>query len=565
MSRANAITIRRQRKGGYAETHSAGRSGNVILCMSCRYFGAAEVIESTVLAARKLERCPECKSLNYEYKELKMGIWMQDEWQGCYPSNWKGLIVAEAMSHPAKFSSRLIHKIYEHMQAEGWVKSGDTVIDPFGGVALGALEAMQRGLHWRGIELEAKFVDLGRRNIESWNLRFGSMPKWNGDAQLLQGDSRKLLDVMAASPHTAVISSPPYADSLSTDLLPKAERVRVAREAGISNAENISPIDMEKLGLRHQTDYGQTDGQLGAMGDDGFDVALSSPPFEQRSADGGWQMFGKYAEEGKLTVKQVKGNGHQSYPSWDKERDTSYGESDGQMSKMQSGDFDVALSSPPFLQATGGTPEPKPGSVIDESLYKRHAAGNAGAHGYGEADGQLSAMGDEGFDSAVSSPPFMEQQKGGGIANAMNGGNYEITTGMPGINSGYQNQAETAGKTAGNLGEASFWMAAREILDQVYFSLKPGGKSVWVVKGYVKNKQYVDFPDQWRRLCEAAGFVTLHEHHAMLVHHKGVSHTLEGGTVEHKTESKSFFRRLAEKKGSPKIDFETVFCMEKPE
>ncbi len=49
----------------------------------------------------------------------------------------------------------------------------------------------------------------------------------------------------------------------------------------------------------------------------------------------------------------------------------------------------------------------------------------------------------------------------------------------------------------------------------------------------------------------------------MLVHHKGSQHTLDGGMIERKTESKSFFRRLAEKKGSPRIDYEVVYCMEK--
>jgi hypothetical protein len=47
-----------------------------------------------------------------------------DTWAGCYPSKWKGLIVPEATSHPAKFSSRLIRRIYEHMIAEGWLAEG---------------------------------------------------------------------------------------------------------------------------------------------------------------------------------------------------------------------------------------------------------------------------------------------------------------------------------------------------------------------------------------------------------------------------------------------------------
>lgn len=69
-----------------------------------------------------------------------------DEWAGCYPSKWKGLIVPEAIAHPAKFSSKLIRRIYDHMRREGWIKPGDTVVDPFGGVALGAFDAMRLGL-----------------------------------------------------------------------------------------------------------------------------------------------------------------------------------------------------------------------------------------------------------------------------------------------------------------------------------------------------------------------------------------------------------------------------------
>jgi hypothetical protein len=57
--------------------------------------------------------------------------------------------------------------------------------------------------------------------------------------------------------------------------------------------------------------------------------------------------------------------------------------------------------------------------------------------------------------------------------------------------------------------------------------------------------------------------VTLHEHHASLVRNQRAQHTLEGGLVVTQSESKSFFRRLAEKKGSPRIDWETVYCMVK--
>src|SRR5690606_7208521 len=131
----------------------------------------------------------------------------------CYPSNWKGKIVPEAMAHPAKYSSRLIRRIYEHMIAEGWLRPGDRVLDPFGGVALGALDAMRFGLHWTGVELEPRFHEIGYRNIEKWVSQFGQLPRW-GSAVLLNGDSRNLLEIIADGAQGAV-SSPPYGDEMA--------------------------------------------------------------------------------------------------------------------------------------------------------------------------------------------------------------------------------------------------------------------------------------------------------------------------------------------------------------
>src|SRR5262245_66648309 len=92
----------------------------------------------------------------------------QTTWHGCYDAGWKGLIVDEAFSHPAKFSRQLIGRIYAHLR-EHYVPAGATVVDPFGGVALGALDAMAQGLHWVGCELEEKFHKLGCANIAQWN------------------------------------------------------------------------------------------------------------------------------------------------------------------------------------------------------------------------------------------------------------------------------------------------------------------------------------------------------------------------------------------------------------
>jgi hypothetical protein len=257
------------------------------------------------------------------------------------------------------------------------------------------------------------------------------------------------------------ISSPPYSET------------RIGQESG-----------QEHCG--HGDQYGETDAQLGAMKatEEGFRGAVSSPPY----VSGGHHpdQTGAYNTNG-------RGQGQT--------KDTAgYGGEPGQLGQMPEGDFDGAVSSPPFECQSGGTNvTAKTGVLADKRLLTRHAAGNAAA-GYGDTDGNLgSEQGDE------------------------------------------------------------FWTAARQIVEQVYLALTPG-KACWVVKDFVKNKARAPFCDQWRQLCEAVGFVTLHEHHAMLVHR--VEHDFDG--KEKRGESKSFFRRLAENKGSPRIDYEIVFCMEKP-
>ncbi|MFH1602375.1 MAG: hypothetical protein ABIH03_00525 [Pseudomonadota bacterium] len=64
-------------------------------------------------------------------------------------------------------------------------------MDPFGGVALGAMDAMNLGLVWVGCELEPKFHALAERNIAKWQ-RFHPEAK----ARIIQGDSRRLCELV---------------------------------------------------------------------------------------------------------------------------------------------------------------------------------------------------------------------------------------------------------------------------------------------------------------------------------------------------------------------------------
>ena len=392
-----------------------------------------------------------------------------DDWRGLYREGWKGEIVAGAFAHPAKYARALVRRIFEHAAAEGWVRPGDGVVDPFGGVALGALDAMRLGLHWHGVELEPRFVALGNENIAAWNARYGGrFARW-GTARLAQGDSRNLADVLTGW-QTLAVSSPPYASS--------------------------------------DQDY-----------------------------KGGWARFH---------------NGHE--PLWreDSQREAHYGETPGQLAAMPEGKFDLAVSSPPYAadEKHDYTHDQR-----DDRRGKKQGRGSLRGQ-YGKADGQIAAMPAGDFELAVSSPPFEKQVPSHDNFVAAHDTRRRMDTGT-----------DAYGDTPGQLGATGaddFWTAARAIVEQTYAVLAPGGHACWVVKDFVRNKQRVEFSDQWRRLCEAVGFRTLHLHRAWVVEHRGTQYGPDGERVTTTVERKSFFRRLAEKKGSPRIDWEVVLCMEKP-
>jgi len=227
---------------------------------------------------------------------------------------------------------------------------------------------------------------------------------------------------------------------------------------------------------------------------------------------------------------------------------------------MPEGEFDMALSSPPYAESLGNTK-----SDIDWSKQAdretSHSHGYDG-EGYGVTEGQLAAMPEGKFDGAISSSPWESvgnfdesvrkiDESASIISSRKNAGVIE----------------KSYGNTSGQLGQESgstFWQAARIILEQTYQVLAPGAHAIFVVKAFVRKKKLVDFPGQWQALCESVGFVTLHKHRAWLVEDRGSQHTIFGEIEHRSVERKSFFRRLAERKGSPRIDWETVLCTVKP-
>lgn len=496
-----------------------------------------------------------------------------DIWDNCYNLGWKGLICNEAFSHPAKYSRGLIFHIIEHVIDERWVQPGQTILDPFGGVALGALPALMNGINWIGCELEPRFVDLGRQNIDLWRRKFADMPKFGGTAILLQGDSRRLSEVVREA--GLVVSSPPYAESLKGDNKPDytPEELEQAKIAGKSAKRSTWGVT-NGAGVLTGKGYGGTDGNLGNLLPGDISAVISSPPFAGNT--GGRGEASRNGIDAALFDRHSggmkKGTGDDpanldhlpmgkieavisSPPYADGCSHT--GGNDPNPEYIQGnkrGAYGVTIiSSPPFADSVGSDDPDKRGGLFRDP--KRHNDVNL-TGSYGNTPGQLGAMQPGQLAAVVSSLPF---------ENQMPQQDKAFLTPHDSLNRQMGDYGSAPGQIGNDSGE-TFWAAALTIVQQCALVLPPGGVAIWVVKMYVKNGKLVDFPARWQQLCEACGFELIHEHRAMLVKNGGTKQaTIDGESVSKETKRASFFRLLVERKGSPRIDWETVLCMRKKE
>ena len=264
---------------------------------------------------------------------------MSDEWQGCYRDGWGNLIVPEAFAHPAKFSRSLISTIYQHAIALGWLKAGDMVLDPFAGVALGALDAMRFGLSWIGIELEEKFVAFGQQNIARWNERFGQLPTWTGTARIIQGDSRELLKVVGGA--ECCVTSPPYAGSLNAGTS-GIDWSKVRGPGGTIRDMTKEAWNAVRPGAGSEMRYSSSPANLGNLPEGSFDSAISSPPYAASPI--AHIESGSEAERFQRTGMSARARSRGNLES------EQYGTSPGQLASLPEGDFQAAaaISSPPY-------------------------------------------------------------------------------------------------------------------------------------------------------------------------------------------------------------------------
>jgi hypothetical protein len=544
------------------------------------------------------------------------------DWFGCYSGSWKSApLVQDAYAHPAKISFNLAERIYRHMLAEGWLKPGDFVLDPFGGIAGTAFHAMLYGLHWQGVELEPRFVALAQENITLWNDRYAAhMPNW-GTAEIRQGDSRRLTEVLGIvlrhaevlglSQHDAAVSSPPFLGTEGATSAAKFadpgkladDMARKYQDGTFRGHAASREAILRQLQRANEQVYGDTDGQLAGMAEGDLDAAVSSPPYNAGTVHGGngidpTKLTGNAPGKNSQALTMTGYSGSVSSPPYSGARIDGNGDEGASGLRNEDGSFlrgadgwaqrkamgsrygetagnlgnlpDAVVSSPPYQ--TGGhhngvfdTWGGDIGRDSNSPAWSRLAKDDPD-NGYGNAAGQIGNMAGDDFDSVVSSPPYAGIRMDGGMTDAE--GNFRPYSAEDPAT--WHTQRDQSNR--GNLGveqnveRETFWSAARIVVEQTYAALRPGAVAAWVTGDFVRDKKRVHFGDQWLRLCESVGFELVGWAVAWKREDQGAQLDIFGNPVPLTKTRVSFFRRLANRNNpDAAIENEDVIFVRKPE
>lgn len=409
------------------------------------------------------------------------------DWHGCYADSWKGVIVDEAFSHPAKFAYGLITRIVEHGLKQGYWNPGELVGDPFGGVALGGVICGARGLNWIGVELEQTFVDIGNRNLEKHGPLF--MHSGATCVKLVQGDSREFAKIVGEV--DGVVCSPPFSGT---------EQPCASQTKELQDYHAFTRGDGTK---RDKISTQGSPGQIGALKIGSLSAVISSPPFADSVASG--------EAARKILIDNYKTRDTQSTSQAAIDRletrfATDYGTTPGNIGNLKAGELTGIVTSPPWQDSLDR-------GVVDKEERRRVA-------------------------------------RSMGISNAEHISPIELEK----IGKRNQEYGATDGQIGNDKGE-SYWQAMQLVYAQCYQAIKPGGVIAVVVKDFVKAGERVPLCDQTAQLLESCGFTVFERTLCHLVK-TTTERSLFGEDIVTTKSRKSFFRRLAEKNGSPEINHE---------
>jgi DNA modification methylase len=301
--------------------------------------------------------------------------------------DYKAIMPADAVAHPAKMNTALLRYLIER-----YTKPGETLCDPMSGSGstgmLGALHGRNAVL----VELEAKFV----KWQEEARQRLEALPSLTekGKVTIIKGDARNLSRLLGRSPDAEIVS-PPYSDSrYHVNKSPEFWEI-MAKSTG-----RPAWADPNSQTRRNAAEQGK------GYSSEGVDAVVSSPPFSDtlHPRKGVLQAQANMKEAG-YDPKYIKGSFEQPNQQLALAKE-GYSSDPENIGNLKHGEVDAVVTSPPYKTRTDGggineTGIPNARGVHEDRpdtlSYSEDKEGNIG---------ETKELGE--VDSVITSPPYAE-------------------------------------------------------------------------------------------------------------------------------------------------------------
>jgi DNA modification methylase len=383
---------------------------------------------------------------------------------------YKSIMPPEAVAHPAKFNVYLVEFLIDK-----YTKPGDTVLDPMAGTGVLGVIAALRGRNAIQVEIEPRFyewMEKARQNVE----KIPTLGRKGWIINIL-GDARRLSELL--NQVDAIMTSPPYADSLTHEHDELRETRLVLRKSGENRGK---PIALGRSQVH--TIYSTSNNNIGNLPLGDIDAVITSPPYANTIS---------HKAGGPVGVKKV---GVSTITA------RTYSTSNDNIGNLPLGNVDVIITSPPYAHESTAS---KPTKLELEGKFKM---GHSKEVPYTDDDYR---SWDKRFGGNIGKlkmfvrvPASPEEADYIDKRPERKGTLWEYPKEVlvtP------ENVTQIQGSKRPDRGRGETYVEAMmKVYNEMYKVLKPNGYAIVVIKPFIRNKQVIDLPYYTWLLMERAGF-----------------------------------------------------------
>ena len=433
---------------------------------------------------------------------------------------------SDSTAHPAKCNLLLLYYLIKKH-----TKPQETVLDPMAGTSSTGIVASLLGRHSVCVELEEKFCEWSRRNVECLE-RAG---KKRGEIKIVQGDARRLSEILGRA--DVAITSPPYTNSA---------------------AENPNVVQLQKKGWVKGGDLSKffpknlSPDNIGNFPFGNVDVAITSPPYAETYVGGGdsekrkerlvkaghnpKDFLGGKARNAVLKhygevdicltsppysesmTKRRKG--YTVIPELAKTREMPQDTRDDNIANLPHGNVDAVITSPPYGEAQEGSGIAKRGYQGSKHSPTDLVGKRSYMPEHFENPENISKLPHGNIDAIVTSPPYEEtqsfqdpkfmksiaqDQKANLESGKIKGHSYSIEARKRAFEKSEQGKIENP-QNIGNLKKETYLEAMLQVYSEMFRVLKPNGLAIIIVKPFIRQKRVVDLSWHTWLLMAKVGF-----------------------------------------------------------